>query len=1033
MSFGFSVGDFVATILLIKDVTQALHSSTGSASEVKELSEHLESLMQAMIISTDVYRLGGLDTLRIETRFAMEAIRAGIEVEHMKCREVLESFMKSLKPYTNSLVRGHGLSLIRQVRKVTWLHRKDDVAKLQRSIGNHLRNLTMYNSALNEIYATDNARRSEEILTNILEIRLELTNISGAVRQKYSSIPRNLGYPWEANDSKADTVILLDAIGRNVTLPLTLLGSTKDLHDILVVMYRNIKGREKILRKEYTITDESSDGALIDDMNWNKSIEGGMQLSLNIVFPALESFDDMRCPSCQEKSLGTTLPGKRRRCHKCQFTFRIFDRERIVEEEEEQKASRADVDINTSPMATSIDKGSLRPDPAGKPGPAKNSANDDFLFRSVHYHREIRKFKKPSKPKVQEGEIPTLVLDELPPLHKAAALGSVAEIGKLLDQKINVDTPLQYNAVISSHSCEMLEEFGGCTPLHLACWFGHLPAITALLDKGADILARASSCSEEVLGYAILGEKPERIFHFLVSKGARLDYRDRTGISPFINACAAGISFLLPVFLDCGVNVNTTTDFGYTALGLAAHGAHERTFEMLLDQAAVIGFNDRGWSALHYAAAYGWTAIIQSLLERGEDANALDTEGCLPLHVAARWEKSEACKFLLDHTANINLVTKTSMTVLHWASIWGLNEIIELLVQKGADCNIGDEHNYTSLHYASSRPSLESTVRLLLQSGARVNAASKDLETPIIQAAWFDNTKVVEVLLENGANVNATTASGYTPLHFASWRGYNSLVETLLNHGANIEAQTKTLTTPLHRAAIAGETSTVELLLQKGANVHARAKDLSTTLHWATGSKSTETLELLLQHGAEIDAFPDSSGLTPVAQAARLGKESIAKVLLTHGSTDLDSQDPEGRTALHWACLGGFESTARILIENGAKLVADSLGRTPLHDAVYKGSEAVTKLLLDIGADPFAKLNPDITLACWSKHTLQNAASVNDTEGPTNFPTEKSPIPRDKIAIKDEQVIKNVIDIARNRGWTGIAALLSAAVARSSA
>lgn len=78
-------------------------------------------------------------------------------------------------------------------------------------------------------------------------------------------------------------------------------------------MYRNIRGREKILRKEYTITDEGSDGALIDDMNWSTSIEGGMQLSLNIVFPALESFDDMRCPSCHERSLGNTLPGKRRR------------------------------------------------------------------------------------------------------------------------------------------------------------------------------------------------------------------------------------------------------------------------------------------------------------------------------------------------------------------------------------------------------------------------------------------------------------------------------------------------------------------------------------------------------------------------------------------------------------------------------------------------------------------------------------------------------------------------------------------------
>lgn len=56
MSFGFSVGDFVACITLIKDVTQALNSSTGSVSEVTALSEMLDSLKQAIVLSAVAYQ-----------------------------------------------------------------------------------------------------------------------------------------------------------------------------------------------------------------------------------------------------------------------------------------------------------------------------------------------------------------------------------------------------------------------------------------------------------------------------------------------------------------------------------------------------------------------------------------------------------------------------------------------------------------------------------------------------------------------------------------------------------------------------------------------------------------------------------------------------------------------------------------------------------------------------------------------------------------------------------------------------------------
>lgn len=59
MSFGYSVGDFVACIVLIKNVAEALDSSSGSMAEVKAVAQRLNSLQMAIISSELVYQQCG--------------------------------------------------------------------------------------------------------------------------------------------------------------------------------------------------------------------------------------------------------------------------------------------------------------------------------------------------------------------------------------------------------------------------------------------------------------------------------------------------------------------------------------------------------------------------------------------------------------------------------------------------------------------------------------------------------------------------------------------------------------------------------------------------------------------------------------------------------------------------------------------------------------------------------------------------------------------------------------------------------------
>jgi hypothetical protein len=76
---------------------------------------------------------------------------------------------------------------------------------------------------------------------------------------------------------------------------------------------RDMPGRAKVRRKEYTITDEDADGALIEEANWDIIYHPGKHLWLNMIFKALPSWNVYQCPRCARPTMGKALPGERRR------------------------------------------------------------------------------------------------------------------------------------------------------------------------------------------------------------------------------------------------------------------------------------------------------------------------------------------------------------------------------------------------------------------------------------------------------------------------------------------------------------------------------------------------------------------------------------------------------------------------------------------------------------------------------------------------------------------------------------------------
>ncbi len=109
-----------------------------------------------------------------------------------------------------------------------------------------------------------------------------------------------------------------------------------------------------------------------------------------------------------------------------------------------------------------------------------------------------------------------------------------------------------------------------------------------------------------------------------------------------------------------------------------------------------------GYTALHYAAATGQTAILKAILSEAlMDVDApCKFEEETPLHKAAENGFYESVDYLLDEGADLNKLCKYGQTAIMKAAAKGSNEVVELLRSLGADLQIKDKFGRKAHHWA---------------------------------------------------------------------------------------------------------------------------------------------------------------------------------------------------------------------------------------------------------------------------------------------------------------------------------------------
>lgn len=346
----------------------------------------------------------------------------------------------------------------------------------------------------------------------------------------------------------------------------------------------------------------------------------------------------------------------------------------------------------------------------------------------------------------------------------------------------------------------------GIQPLMLACENDNGELVELLLAKGADANAAQPGGETPLMTASRAGSV--RAVAALLAHKADINAKQRAGQTAIMWAAAEGHTDVVSLLIEHGADFRTPLKSGFTPLFFATREGRTSVVDVLLKAGEDVntvmhpqvegGRTPRsGTSPLLLAVENGHFELAVHLLEVGADPND-QRSGFTPLHVLTWVRKPNSGDGLDGDPPPIGSGKLTSL------------QCVRKLVKHGADVNPQLERGRAGrgrLNRKGATPFLLAAdtadvplMKLLLELGADPTIPNADKCPPLLAAAGIgtlapgeeagtedEAIAAVKLLLETGADINAVDRNGETAMHGAAYKNLPKMVRFLAANGADIK------------------------------------------------------------------------------------------------------------------------------------------------------------------------------------------------------------------------------------------------------